>query len=118
MTDIRVDYHKEARRIPPKTIIGRGGERFESIGGVRFRIENVTAMREEYREELAEKLRQKKIEQGLISEYDAINAEREKEKEGESDDDHPTYLEGQTGGSNTDSLPDLDLTRRNELTMV
>ena len=57
MTNIRVDYHNEVRRIPPRTIVGRGAERFESIGGVRFKIENVTAMREEYREELAEKLR-------------------------------------------------------------
>jgi len=57
MTNIRVDYHHEVRRIPPRTMVGRGAERFESIGGVRFKIENVTAMREEYREELAEKLR-------------------------------------------------------------
>ena len=57
MSDIRVDIHREVRRIPPKSIIGRGAERFESIGGVRFRIENVTALREEYREELAAKLR-------------------------------------------------------------
>lgn len=61
MTDIKMDYHKEINRIPKRTIIGRGKEEFEMIGGVRFRIENVRAMREEYKEELAEKLRQKKI---------------------------------------------------------
>jgi hypothetical protein len=99
-------------------MVGRGQERFETIGGVRFKIENVKAFREEYRDELAEKLRQKKIEEGKANEY-GFDELPEKDKDGTDQDENTmTFLTKERGEGNPDALPNLDVMMRNELTMI